>query len=340
MKFQIIFPFSCLLIGCAQNVGAQQGKRLVPDLVLATPISVDVATDGSIIVADLTAPAVHFLGRNGRVSWSRTSKGVGPGDVMRPYRVAIGDTSVVVYDFTARDFSRFSVKGTFMQRFRLSIALTTVDDIVSIGDSLLLVLGSTRQSGIENAAIHAFSAGGAHLRSFGKLAIANDRSKLSMSGTGTLAKTDRKTVLYTRKGPFQLIEYSADGRLVRSLVPPVTINAVVDSIVRIDTNAEGRERISSRSKEIRFPVKAIPLSNNYVLSGISDRGTLRWWVHPPTGNSVTVSIPAGLSPSAWNPATCELIAIITSEDEEPALVAFDVWSASPTKRSLFERCRR
>lgn len=307
---------------------AQPPRRLAPDLILSTPISADVANDGATIVADLTEPAVHYLAPDGRLIWSLTAKGSGPGDVLQPYRVTIGDGTVWVYDFRLRDVSIFSRTGKFVRRIRLALPMAIVDDIVAIGDTALAVLGVTRQAGYENQAIHVFDAGGAHKRSFGELAFATDRSMLNMSGTGTLARTAQNTLLYVRKGPYQLLEYGVEGRLRRSLAPPMAIAAVVDSLQRIETNAKGRERITSRAGEIRFPLRGAPLSNGLVLSGVSDRGTSRWWVHPPKGSPVPVSLPSGISPSSWNSRTCELLAF-TVRDDEPALVAVAASAAFP-----------
>jgi hypothetical protein len=183
---------SALLAPSPTVLGAQTQRRFVPDLALVTPASVDVAPDRSTIVADFTRPTIYLLiGCDGTLKWSRTSKGSGPGDVLRPYRVAAGDTTVWVYDFTARDFSRFARSRTFMKSLRLSIAMTQVDDFAAIGDSLLVVLGSIRQTARDSAAIHVFTADGGRLRSFSELAVSTDRNKLSQAGTGTLVRTIR-----------------------------------------------------------------------------------------------------------------------------------------------------
>ncbi len=318
---------------------AQSVRRLAPDLILAMPISADVGNDGAAVVADFTESAVHFIAPDGTRKWSITAKGSGPADVLRPYRVAIGDNTVWIYDYTVRDVSVFARSGKFIRRIRLSVALTIVDDIVAIGDTLLAVRGTTRTAGYENNAIHIFDAAGANRRSFGEVAFAVDRTKLSMSGTGTLARTAQNSLLYVRKGPYQLLEYGADGTRLRTLGTPVSIAAVVDSLVRIETNDEGRERMSSRAAEIRFPVRAVPLSKGFVLSGISDRGIMRWWVHPPTGAPVAVSLPKGHSPTAWNARTCELL-VLTRGDDEPALVAIDIRTVFPPSNINTMGCKR
>ncbi|MBL0940298.1 MAG: hypothetical protein IBJ03_15490 [Gemmatimonadaceae bacterium] len=329
---------AALAFPCSLAV-AQTMRRLAPNVVLAMPVAADMASDGAAVVADMSGPAVHYVAPDGKQKWSLTAKGSGPGDVLRPYRVAIGEGTVWVYDYSVRDVSVFSRSGKFIRRVRLSLALTVVDDIVAIGDSLLAVLGTTRHAGHENHAIHVFDGMGVHKRSFGDVAFAVDRTKLSMSGTGTLARTARNTLLYVRKGPYQLLEYGVDGQLVRTLPPPIAIAAVVDSIVRIETNDEGRERISSRAAEIRFPVRAVPLSNGLVLSGVSDRGTLRWWLHSPGDSTVPVSLPQGLSPSSWNPKTCELVAL-TELDDEPALVAVEGRKVFPSTNINTMGCKQ
>lgn len=329
-----------MLVLIAARGIAQSPRRVASDLILATPTSVDAGPEGTLVVADFAQPAIHFVARDGKVRWSKTSKGVGPGDVLRPYRAVHGDTTLLVYDFSARDFSRFTRDGMFLKRFHVSVAMTNIDDIVAIGDSLVVVLGTTRQTGHENAAIHVFSSDGRHLRSFGELAAANDRSKLSISGTGTLAKTPRNTLLYTRKGPFQLLEYTAGGKLVKSIPPPVSILAVADSVVRVESNSEGRERLVSRSQVIRFPLRAIPMSFGYTLAGVSDRGVIRWWIHSPSGHWRIFPLPRDLSPSSWNSVTCELVALRTGDDDEPALIMIDLLAVFQPTQSTRARCKR
>lgn len=318
---------------------AQQTRRLAPELTLAMPMSVDVASDGSAVLADMSEPAVHFIASDGKRRWSITAKGSGPGDVLRPYRVTMGDSTVWVYDYSVRDVSVFSRSGKFVRRFRLALAMTIVDDIVAVGDSSLAVLGATRSAGYENFAVHIFDGTGNHKRSFGEIAFAVDRTKLSLSGTGTLARSVRGTLLYVRRGPYQMLEYGVDGRLVRALTPPMVIAAVVDSMVRIETNENGRERITSRADEIQFPVRAVPLSNGFVLSGVSDRGTMRWWLHPVSGAPITVTLPRGVSPSSWNQRTCEVLAF-TEVDDEPTLVAVDVRAVFPQSNFNLMGCKR
>lgn len=330
MKFtSVTIALLCVMGVTAVKSQAQPPRRLAPDLILSTPISADVANDGATVVADFTEPAVHYIAPDGRLKWSLTAKGSGPGDVLQPYRVALGENTVWIYDFIVRDVSVYSREGTYIRRFRLSLPLAIVDDIVAIGDSALVVLGVTRQAAFANSAIHVFDAVGAHKRSFGEVAFAVDRSRLIMTGTGTLARTAQNTLLYVRKGPYQLLEYGVDGRLRRSVTPPMVIAAVVDSLQRIETNAKGRERITSRAAEIRFPLRGAPLSKGLVLSGVSDRGTSRWWIHPPQGAPVPVSLPGGISPSSWNARTCELVAF-TNRDDEPALVAVAARAVFPT----------
>ncbi len=329
---------ACFLLP-SLHLRAQSIRRLAPDLILAMPISTDAANDGSTVVADFTEPAVHYIGADGKLKWSLKSKGSGPGDILRPYRVAIGENTVWVYDFAVRDISVFSRAGSFLRRFNLSVALTSVDDIVAIGDSLLVVLGTTRIAGYENNAVHVFSASGAHKRSFGDIAVTSDRSKLSVSGTGSLARSLDNTIWYTRRGPFELKEYDVEGKLLRALVPPVSIPNVIDSLTRIDTNDKGRERISNRAGEVRFPLRAIPLSGGFFLSGVSDRGNLRWWIHSSSGARSPATLPKGMSPSTWNAKSCELLGT-TEIDDQPALVAVEIRAVLTETTVNTMRCER
>ncbi|MBL0889874.1 MAG: hypothetical protein IBJ19_04605 [Gemmatimonadaceae bacterium] len=330
--------FALLLLPIMQ-MAAQATRHLGDGLVLAMPISADAANDGAAVVADFTGSAVHYLGPDGKRRWSLTAKGSGPGDVLRPYRVTLGDNTVWVYDYSARDVSVFTRAGKFVRRFRPSIALTMVDDIAALGDTLLAMLGTTRHTGFENHAIHIFDAGGQHLRSFGEIAFTVDRSRLSTSGTGTLARTLQNSLLYVRKGPFELLDYAADGTLLQKITPPVKIVAVVDSLTRVVTNSEGREQITSRAAEIQYPVRAVPLSNGSVLSGISDRGTMKWWIHARSSAPVPVTIPRGMSPTTWNSRTCELL-VLTEIEDEPALVALDVRAVFPQPNINSLGCKR
>lgn len=336
-SFRVLVHLAAL-VGPLLQASAQPARRLAPDLALAMPISADVANDGSVVVADVNDQAVHLIGPSGTLRWSITAKGSGPGDVLRPYRISMGDSTVWIYDFAVRDISIFTRSGKFLRRIRPSMSFRTVDEVVAIGDTLMAVLGITRQAGSETKAIHVFDANGVYKRSFGDAAFASDRAKLEMSGTGTLALTPKKTLLYARKGPFQILEYTAAGVQIRALTTPIRIESVIDSMTAMEVNEKSRETIKSRADKIRYPTRAVPLSNGFVLSGVSDRGIIRRWVQAPTGESISVTMSKDYSPAAWNAKTCELL-VITGGDEEPAIMVVSGRSIFPQSTLKAMRCK-
>lgn len=310
----------CSLV--ANSARAQQLRALAPNLALSRPISLDVAQDGSIAIADLDEPALHLIDSQGRLRWSQRKKGIGPGDVQRPYRVAFGENTVWLFDFAARDLSQFTRSGQFLRRVRPAVAISSVDGLVGIGDSLIALLGFTRQSGFDTRAIHIFRFDGQHVRSFGELPFARDRSSLTMSGTGTIERTTRGNILYTRKGPWDIVEYTPDGKLVRTIRAPLQVGNVADSMLLIETGKDGRERVSSRDRTIRFPLRTLEVANGRLLTGLSDRGRARWWISTNSEAWVEIRMPESTAMYSWRPGSCRLTAIKKSDDDEPALVEF------------------
>jgi len=309
-----------LLTSTAAKSECQGYRQLSTKELLGAPISAVWGPDESAFVADLTEPAVHHINRAGRLVWSLRSKGTGPGDVLRPYRIAWSGRLLFVYDFAARDISTFDESGKFQRRFRLDLPLQTVDNILAFGDSSLVVLGLTRISKYESYAIHVFDASGRHRRSFAAAPLATDRARLAISGAGTLSATPTGNILYTRKGPYQILEYKLDGELVRERNTPMRIGTVADSLVTIEVNESGTERISSRAKEVTFPLLSISLGESGLLTSVSKKGASLWWLEGKGSRPLSIEFKNAFAPSAWNPNSCELLGIGTI-DEEPVLVA-------------------
>jgi hypothetical protein len=317
-------------MGLPDHARAQSLVRLSrPDL-LSTPVAAVWGPDGSAFVADLSEPAIHRIAHSGELMWSIRNKGVGPGDISRPYRIAWGGSYLFVYDFNARDISVFDGAGRFQRRFRPDLPLSTVDDLVVLGDSAIVLLGITRISHVAPHVIHVFDRAGRHLRSFGEVPVASDQSRLSMAGAGSLSPTPDGRLLYTRKGPYQVIEYSLAGRVLRKHHVPVRIGPIADSLAVIEVNASGQERIRSRAHQISFPLASLSLGAGGLIAGASQRGVITWWILPRDGVPRPLRLADGFAPSAWDSQRCLLLGT-GSLDDEPVLASMmisDVYRAA------------
>lgn len=287
---------------------------------LSRPIAMAMTANGGFYVADMGNPSVSRHERNGTLRWSVRASGRGPGDIQQPYRIAAtADDGVLVYDLGLRDFSQFSPSGRFVRRFMMDVSFQILDQLSILGDGRLVVVGYTRDSRVGDRAIHIFSADGRWVRSFGPLPEAHDPSKLRYLGAGLLDVRPNGLLLFTRKGPYEILELDTTGTIVRRLQAPRSIGAIADSAVEISTNAAGSERISSRSRAMSVPLRTIALGNYGYLSSYAEKGTTTVAEHATNGTMFGQPRATRISLAAYDSVHCRLLAF-QERDDEPRLV--------------------
>ncbi len=262
-------------------------------------IGAEATAGGGLLLADYDRPAIFKLNEKGEVVWLVAAKGVGPGDVLRPYRIAATPSGgVLVYDQAARDFSEFTSEGKFVRRFRLEINFTVLGSLAVTRDQVVVVAGFSRDTRARDGSVHVFSPSGRHLRSFAPLPVVSDRALLAHVGAGFVDVDQRGRILHTRLGPYEIGVYDVSGRLLERLEAPVSIGAYGDDLVTITTTASGSESIRTRHAEITFPLRSRWIDESTIFAAWSDRGELRFSVRrgsaPWTAPAGTQRLPSAI----------------------------------------------
>lgn len=287
-------------------------------LELSQPMGIAL-TSGGFFLADMHNPSVSKHAADGRLLWQLKAKGRGPGDILQPYRIAAtSDGGVLVFDQMVRDFSKFSSSGAFVKRFRMNITLQTVDNIAVLPNGQIAIAGYTRDPRAAAGAVHLFSEAGAWERSVGPLPETKDVSKLQYLGAGLLDMRPDGRLLFTRKGPYEILEFGLRGGIRRLKVPRV-IGPIADSAIDISTDAKGTERISSRSALMTVPLRTISVGDSSYLSMYSQRRQIVIALHSASGVMLGPEIQVKAIPAVFDAARCRFLGFQT-RDDEPTLV--------------------
>jgi hypothetical protein len=287
-------------------------------LELSQPMGIAL-TSGGFFLADMHNPSVSKHAADGRLLWQLKAKGRGPGDILQPYRIAAtSDGGVLVFDQMVRDFSKFSSSGAFVKRFRMNITLQTVDNMAVLPNGQIAIAGYTRDPRAAAGAVHVFSEAGEWERSLGPLPETKDVSKLQYLGAGLLDMRPDGRLLFTRKGPYEILEFDLRGGVRRLQVPRV-IGPIADSVVDITTDSKGTERISSRAALMTVPFRTIAVGNSGYLSMYSQRGQKMIAMHSATGAMRGPVMPADVGLTAFDTVRCRFLGFQT-RDDEPTLV--------------------
>lgn len=98
----------------------------------------DVGKDGSVYVADVMFRRISVFDSAGRfVRWIGGKKGQGPGELMSPYKIAVLDSLVAVYDDQLGRVNLFGTDGTFRRYFIVPTPFT--EDLAAAPDGGLLL---------------------------------------------------------------------------------------------------------------------------------------------------------------------------------------------------------
>jgi len=289
-------------------------------LELGRPIGLALIRGGGFYLADLGNPSVSKHSENGKLLWQVRATGRGPGDIQQPYRIAATpDGGVLVYDLGVRDVSEFSPSGRFVKRFMLDMSFQILDHLSVLRDGRIAVVGYTRDTRIGEMAIHIFSPDGHWLRSFGSLPEVKDASKLRYLGAGLMDVRPNGLLLFTRKGPYEIVDLDVNGKIVHRLQTPRIIGPIADSVVEISTGAGGSERIASRANLMSVPLRTIAIGNAGYVSMYAQKGTMMIAEHAHDGAMQGAPRPTRVSLAAYDAMHCRFLGFL-ERDDEPRLV--------------------
>lgn len=247
------------------------------ELGLGMPAAAVVGPDGTVFVIDYSQFAVLKVGADGRLLWRAGRKGQGPGEFVRPYRVAAtADGGALVYDGSTGEVSTFDSAGRFVAKARLGIWFAQVDAIAGI-DSIVVIAGTVRSlSGAPGDAvessIHVFSASGSRIRSFGPLPIAKDPAVLRFWGAGQLSIDADGALVFVRKIPYEIYRFSLSGRELSRVAVDRRITALPGSRFTTQSVVSGGGLSGTRfgvasGVDVPAPSRAISLSPDHWIAG-------------------------------------------------------------------------
>lgn len=275
----------------------QLGKHELVEESAAIGLLVDVALapDGSIFVADMANHDVIRFSPEGRLVWRSGREGKGPGEFSVPYRVApLRDGGVLVYDFGIRELSWLNSDGTYLDRKRFPFDFSAVDKVIALPTGEILVCGVTTWSAGASNGLHLFSADLRHLRSFGDLPAARDRSVLLKWGAGGVTLGTNGEILYTPRIPYTIYRYDSSGEPRGEIRAPFHAEHTVDdAFVR---QLSGSTMSTSVSDDgMLIPGSAHDIGSGWLL-GTRRLGSNRWFdFFSPSGDLVSsIEAPEGV----------------------------------------------
>lgn len=233
-----------------------QALQVVPD------------SDGTFLIADYSNGVVWRTGEDGKVRLSYGRGGGGPGEFRMLYRVAAGPAgSVYAFDASPAAVSIFTASGAFVMRRELSLMLKSVGSFVVLpGGGVGLTGVAVRGGTYSDSAVHAFDDSLRHLRSFGPVPVTLNPQVLQWWGAGGLSISRRGTLLFTRRLPYEVYEYSADGNGIRVIQAPFTSLGSPDEALTV-TETDHATRVERRPGAVTVPITAYELSDGTILSG-------------------------------------------------------------------------
>lgn len=257
----------------AQEFDLADGLVSITDVTAISPgeamdawIDAAVFPNGDLVVADMYTGSLARIGIQGELLWNSGGSGDGPGEFSRLYRVGVSPDGVVVaFDFSRRDLSFFSPDGEFIKRRQLELAFRQVDGVVPISDSLVAISGTVPVGmPFDDYAVHVFDDEGTHARSFGPLPETTEREVLGYWGAGMIRRAGRGEILYTRRLPYEVYRFDAEGTEVA--VTKVAVPSVGAPEDRYEITRNGSYRVHRTDAVITRPITTIQVGEELLLT--------------------------------------------------------------------------
>lgn len=286
----IPFGLSCLLLTPGDSLAAPQQERfedgfplIVEEIFmvgaeqdLGIMIDASLGPDGSVYVADMGTMEILAFSESGSLVWRSGGPGDGPGEFRTLYRIAAAsDGTIYAFDPSANAVSQFSSTGAFLHRRQMSFGFSKMDDLVVGPDGRLAIVGIAPRGPAPDSAIHVFDSELQYISSYAPAPVATNPMSLTYSGAGSIELTPEGRVLFVRRLPYQIYEYSLDGRHLHVIDGPLAYDLTPDDAVTI-TEQAGRIEISRPTREIPTFHSAISLTDSTFVVGRRE-GTSRYW---------------------------------------------------------------
>jgi hypothetical protein len=302
----------------------------IPDL--AAPLGTALTADGNLVIADFGTAILRLVRSDGTEVWTRGGRGDGPGEFNALYRVSVRPSGqVLAFDIGRHAITIFDESGNYVARLRLPFRFSQVDQIIALADGSIALAGVTRWGGIASEfGVHIFDDSLRHLRSFGPLPEVEQDWVRDQWGAGGLTQTPDGHLLYTRRLPYEIYEFTADGEVIRQLSGPGIMEFGPD-------DAYYRTRDGSRvftgysDKPVVRPLTAHRISTDLLLAGRSSRVAKVWdLIHVERGALAEAPVPDGIGHLVAVDAERGEFWFVGEQDLVPAIVWVRV--AGPVSR--------
>jgi hypothetical protein len=228
---------STALLVAPSPCNSQAAVRLDHDVEIGVLTGAATGTDGRVCISDSSDQLIHCLAPDGKLLWTVGGRGEGPGEFQGLYRVTLtSGNALIAFDLAKRSVSLFAPTGTYVGSARVPLAFSQVISLVSLAPDTLLLSGVVHAAGTASRfALHVFAWDDtlAYVRSFAPLPEGTDERKRSLFGPGLASLSRSGTILYSRRYPYELIEYDRTGTKLREVDGPVSIRGGPDDLFAI-----------------------------------------------------------------------------------------------------------
>ena len=175
-----------------------------------------VDSDGTTYFADGRWPRVGALSAKGELLWERSTRGIGPGEVMFPYRVVLDEKGrVVVLDLGAKNLLWFRKDGEFLKRANLGMSFSMVSDFTVLSAGTVIVAGVSDEPRAVGRALPVLENGETWIRSFRTLPVGVSRDVQRLWGAGSVERASWRSVYFAPRGAGSIEEFDAHGTRLR-----------------------------------------------------------------------------------------------------------------------------
>ncbi|HLM66143.1 MAG TPA: hypothetical protein VK358_01385 [Longimicrobium sp.] len=302
---------------------------------MGTIMAAAVAPDGGVYALDYENARIVAFDAEGRHRWTVGRRGRGPGEFRSLYRADVRrDGTLFIYDRGTHEVTAISPDGRIGDRYRMPFPLVQVDNLVALGDQLL-VSGTTADPTGTGRGIHRFRLTRPELQytaSFGALPVARDPMVLQHWGAGSIARGSTGSIWYTRRLPYEVYRFDVTGRQRAVIRPPFRARGTPDDAIRID-RGERSTSFSDTGAEVEVPGSAWELPGGLLLVPRTSSRTRNLDVFTVSGR-YRGSLPY---PTHWDfiagfDADRRVLWVAGTQADEPVLYRVPVTLSTPSPR--------
>jgi hypothetical protein len=241
-------------------------REITAEAAVYQPADLAIGPDGGVVIADWGASELIKISAAGEVLWRAGKKGDGPGEFQVLTRVAVSPAGqIVAFDAGRQRVSWFTPAGEFLHSGYLPTRMRPLDDLVALPGGFIAISGVPATIG--RFAIRVFDAELEPVRAFAPLPeVEYDRTLFSW-GAGAINVTAAGHLLYTRRLPHEIYEYSVDGEVIQRIEAPYDFDTTPDNSV-VETVVDGRAVVSQAPGFVPRPMPAEDLGDGWFLGGV------------------------------------------------------------------------